>query len=97
MYVLRLAPEETGEWDKIAEYGDAGARAYELYVITDGHIITDVNHRVQQLPCSGRSFAPHGAPAWMFPDEAMFDIEWSDLASSAQREMIATLKAMVSG
>lgn len=93
VYIKRFEP---GSWQEGAEFNDAGAVAYELYVIcSDKDVIQEVNHRIEQCHCSHRSFAPHGAPNFIFPVGAMFDLEWDDIAGVAQNRMLEALTGMV--
>jgi hypothetical protein len=89
VYGARLEPED---WDEGEQFHSAGAAAYELYVICskDG-VVEEVNHRVEQAGCCGHSVAPHGAPAWLFPAGAMFDIGWHSIAWVARRRMVRLL------
>lgn len=76
---------------------EGSAIAYEIYIICskDG-IIEEINHRVE--PCQRencRSFAPNNAPAWIFPKNALFDLEWDDIAYVCRKKMIKLLDDMI--
>lgn len=89
---------EPGSYERGAEFHEHGASAYELYVIcTRSGEVLDVNHRVQHCPCGSRSFAPQGAPVHMLPADAMFDLDWEDIAVSAQTYFLDVLRAMTAG
>ena len=92
VYCARVEPNGAGQ---TAEYRENSAAAYELYVITDqaGEVL-DINHRVQHCLNASRSFAPHEAPAHMFPAKAMFDLDWDDIAPSAQAFFVKLLTDM---
>jgi hypothetical protein len=92
VYGYRFEPRNCDEADAFHE---GGAVTYELYVICSrSGEIEQVNHRVEPSGCGGRSFAPQGAPAWMFPAGAMFDIEWNDIVENAQGRMLHLLDVM---
>ena len=92
VYCARVEPSGARQ---TAEYRENSAAAYELYVITDqaGEVL-DINHRVQHCLNASRSFAPHEAPAHMFPAKAMFDLDWEDIAPSAQAVFVKLLTDM---
>lgn len=94
VYCQRYEPTELGG-EEHRKFHLAGARAYELYVICSDNKIDDINYRIEQLQCFHHSHAPHGAPAWIFPEGAMFDIEWDDIILSVRKRMLKTLDAFV--
>ncbi len=94
VYCQRFEPLKLGSKEH-AQFHDAGAMAYEIYIICSNNIIEDINHRIEQTPCAHHSYAPHGAPAWMFPEGAMFDIEWGDIILPVRRRMLALLDAFI--
>lgn len=91
VYACRFEPVD---WDEGKTFHDCGAVAYEMYVMCQGQKIAEMNCRVEQCKCGGHSFAPHGAPAWLFPDGAMFDISWGDIAEGCRVRMLRLLSAM---
>ncbi len=93
VYGFRFEPQSIEEHRK---YHEAGAFAYELYVMcSEDNTVVDVNHRVNQTPCSCHSHAPSNAPAWLFPETALFDIIWEDIPGFCRTRMMKLLKAMV--
>ena len=92
-YGCRFVPKD---YDDLAAFHKGSAMAYEIYVIcTKDGFIDDINHRIEQCPCGeGKSFAPKGAPTWMMPAEAMFDLDWDDIVPVAQERMLDLLKSM---
>lgn len=94
VYCQRYEPTELGG-EEHRKYHLAGAGAYELYIICSDNKIDDINYRIEQLPCSHHSHAPQGAPAWIFPEGAMFDIEWDDIILSVRKRMLKTLDAFI--
>ncbi len=94
VYCQRYEPLVLGSKEH-EEFHLAGAGAYEIYVICSNNTIDDINHRIEQLQCSHHSHAPHGAPSWMFPEGAMFDVEWDEIILSVRKRMLETLEAFV--
>lgn len=94
VYCERYEPTKLGG-EEHSKFHLAGAEAYELYIICSDNKIDDINHRIAQLPCSCHSHAPHGAPAWIFPEGAMFDIEWDGIILSVRKRMLKTLDAFI--
>ncbi len=93
VYGFRFQPRNIEEHRK---YHEAGAFAYELYVMcSEDNTVVDVNHRVNQTPCSCRSHAPNSAPAWLFPETAHFDILWDDIPGFCRTLMMKLLRGMV--
>ena len=94
VYCQRYEPTELGG-EEHRKYHLSGAGAYELYIICSDNKIEDINYRIEQLQCSHHSYAPHGAPAWIFPEGAMFDIEWDDIVPLVRKDMLNLLNAFV--
>jgi len=93
VYCARFEPEVG-----TAEHGrlhDLGAAAYEVYLICQNQTIEETNLRIEQLPCSRHSHAPHAAPAWMFPEGAMFDIEWEDIVASCRKQITKAIGMVI--
>lgn len=92
VYCYRFEPRN---YDEADAFHEGEAVAYELYVICScSGEIEQVNHRVEPSGCGGCSFAPQGAPAWVFPAGAMFDIEWDDIVANARGRMLHLLGLM---
>jgi len=77
------------------KYYLAGAEAYEIYVICADNKIESINYRIAQLQCSHHSHAPNSAPAWIFPEGAMFDIKWEEIILSVRKRMLSLLEAFI--
>lgn len=93
VYCKRYTPTMSRE--AFEKFYPAGVFAYEIYVICSNNRIDDVNHRIEPLPCASHSHAPHGAPAWIFPEGAMFDIEWENILPLVRKEMLTLLDAFI--
>ena len=94
VYCQRYEPKKLGS-EEHRRFFEAGAAAYEIYVICSNNKIDIINHRIEQLQCSHHSHAPHGAPAWIFPEGAMFDIEWDEIILPVRKRMLKLLDAFV--
>ena len=91
VYCQRYTP--TMSMEAFEKFYPAGVYAYEIYIVCADNKIEDINHRIEPLPCSQHSHAPHGAPASIFPEGAMFDIEWENIIPLVRKEMLNLLDA----
>ena len=94
VYCQRYEPLEIGS-EEHRLFFEAGAAAYEIYVFCCDNKIDDINHRVEQLQCCHHSNAPNSAPAWIFPEGAMFDIEWEEIILSVRKRMLKLLDSFL--
>ncbi len=90
VYCQRYEPLEIGG-EEHRLFFEAGAAAYEIYVICCDNKIDIINYRIEQLQCCHHSYAPNAAPAWIFPEGAMFDIEWEEIIPSVRKRMLKFL------
>jgi len=94
IYCQRFEPRVLGGREH-RQFHIAGAFAYELYILCSDNQIEDIHHRIAQTPCSHHSYAAHSAPAWLFPEGAMFDIDWEEIILPVQKRMLELLDAIV--
>lgn len=94
VYCHRFEPRELGGKEH-RQFHLAGAFAYEIYVICSNNRIDDINYRIAQTPCAHHSHAPHGAPARLFPEGAMFDIDWEEIIPPVRKRILDLLDAFI--
>jgi len=83
---------EPTNFDEGMNFHKSSAQAYELYIIcSTDNIIEEINHRIEPCPCSQHSFTPNNVPLHIFPDGAMFDIDWNDINIICRRKIVKLL------
>lgn len=90
--VFKFGPKDL---DEHGEFYWEGAMAYSVYISADlKNVIEEVNCLINQTQCSHHSRAPHSATAWLFPQDAMFSVEFEDIPEFCQERIIQLLTEM---